>query len=126
MLVLARGVGQSVVLDGRITVTVLATRGGLVRIGIDAPAEIGVRRGELGPADPPGPGWRGPAAHLRRPPPGDPVPRAVTDSRGPGGSEPLKSYDSVTISTESVSHSRFLDGFPVRVRAAHRGAAGRP
>jgi carbon storage regulator len=49
MLVLARGVGQSVVLDGRITITVLASRGGLVRIGIDAPAEVGVRRGELAP-----------------------------------------------------------------------------
>ena len=47
MLVLARSAGQSVVLDERITVTVLATRGGLVRIGIDAPSDVGVRRGEL-------------------------------------------------------------------------------
>jgi carbon storage regulator len=47
MLVLARSAGQSVVLDGRIVVTVLATRGGLVRLGIEAPAEVGVRRAEL-------------------------------------------------------------------------------
>ena len=47
MLVLTRGEGQSVVLDGRITVTVLETRGGVVRLGIEAPVEVGVRRGEL-------------------------------------------------------------------------------
>ncbi|CAB4846438.1 unannotated protein [freshwater metagenome] len=49
MLVLARGQGQSVVFDGGITITVLGARGGLVRLGIDAPAEVGVRRGELDP-----------------------------------------------------------------------------
>lgn len=47
MLVLARGTGQSIVLDDRITITVLASRGGTVRLGIEAPAEVGVRRGEL-------------------------------------------------------------------------------
>ncbi|MEI8057371.1 MAG: carbon storage regulator [Actinomycetes bacterium] len=47
MLVLARLSGQSIVLDGGITITVLATRGGTVRLGIDAPPEVGVRRGEL-------------------------------------------------------------------------------
>ena len=53
MLVLARSAGQSIVLGDRVTITVLATRGGLVRLGIDAPADVGVRRGELdalGPA----------------------------------------------------------------------------
>ena len=49
MLVLARVQGQSVVLDGGITVTVLETRGGIVRLGIEAPFEVGVRRGELEP-----------------------------------------------------------------------------
>jgi carbon storage regulator CsrA len=47
MLVLARSAGQSVVLDDRITVTVLATHGGIVRLGISAPGDVGVRRGEL-------------------------------------------------------------------------------
>ena len=47
MLVLARGPGQSVVLDDRITVTVLASRPGLVRLGIEAPHDVPVRRGEL-------------------------------------------------------------------------------
>ena len=55
MLVLARNVGQSVVLDDRITVTVLGSRGTLVRLGIEAAPDVGVRRGELAllPSDPP-------------------------------------------------------------------------
>jgi carbon storage regulator CsrA len=53
MLVLARSTGQSVVLDDRITVTVLATRGTLVRLGIEAGADVAVRRGELEVLDPP-------------------------------------------------------------------------
>ena len=51
MLVLARAAGQSVVLDDRIVVTVLASRDGLVRLGIQAPRDVGVRRGELAPLD---------------------------------------------------------------------------
>ena len=47
MLVLARSVGQSVVLDDRITVRVLTVRGTLVRLGIEAGSDVGVRRGEL-------------------------------------------------------------------------------
>ena len=47
MLVLARSVGQSVVLDDRITVRVLGVRGTLVRLGIEAASDVGVRRGEL-------------------------------------------------------------------------------
>jgi carbon storage regulator len=47
MLVLARSAGQSVVLDERIVVTVLDTKGGIVRLGVAAPDEVAVRRGEL-------------------------------------------------------------------------------
>ena len=47
MLVLARVPGQSVVLDDRIVVTVLAARPGVVRLGIEAPDGVHVRRGEL-------------------------------------------------------------------------------
>ena len=53
MLVLARSVGQSVVLDDRITVTVLGSRGTLVRLGIEAAPDVGVRRGELVALPPP-------------------------------------------------------------------------
>lgn len=49
MLVLARAEGQTVVLDDRIVVTVLDSREGLVRLGIEAPRDVGVRRGELAP-----------------------------------------------------------------------------
>ncbi len=49
MLVLARAEGQTVVLDDRIVVTVLDSRDGLVRLGIEAPRDVGVRRGELVP-----------------------------------------------------------------------------
>jgi carbon storage regulator len=49
MLVLARGPGQSLVLDERIVVTVLEAGRGVVRLGIEAPTDVGVRRGELGP-----------------------------------------------------------------------------
>ena len=52
MLVLARSNGQSVVLDGCIPVTVIGTRTGLVRLGIEAPEGVGVRRGELDPHEP--------------------------------------------------------------------------
>ena len=52
MLVLARSHGQSVVLDDRIVVTVITARSGLVRLGIDAPDGVGVRRGELDPNQP--------------------------------------------------------------------------
>ncbi len=55
MLVLARGQGQSIVLDGRITVTVLASSPGMVRLGIEAPDDVGVRRGELDTHDRRGP-----------------------------------------------------------------------
>ena len=61
MLVLARSTGQSVVLDDRITITVLGARGTLVRLGIEAAPDVAVRRGELEPlpredAAVPGPG----------------------------------------------------------------------
>ena len=52
VLVLARSEGQTVVLDDRIVVTVLDSRDGLVRLGIEAPHDVGVRRGELAPIEP--------------------------------------------------------------------------
>jgi carbon storage regulator len=47
VLVLTRGPGQSVVLAGDIVITVLSTRGTAVRLGIEAPAGVQVRRAEL-------------------------------------------------------------------------------
>lgn len=50
MLVLSRKVGESVVIDGGIVIRVLAVRGGRIRLGIEAPADVTVRRCELAPA----------------------------------------------------------------------------
>lgn len=47
MLVLSRKLGEKICLGEEITVTVLAIRGGQVRLGITAPADVRVLRGEL-------------------------------------------------------------------------------
>ncbi|MEI8381297.1 MAG: carbon storage regulator [Planctomycetota bacterium] len=48
MLVLTRGLKQQIMIDGGlVTVTVLEIRGGRVRLGIEAPRGIEVRRREL-------------------------------------------------------------------------------
>lgn len=47
MLVLSRRVGDSVVIGEDIVITVLEIRGDVVRIGVDAPREVAVRRKEL-------------------------------------------------------------------------------
>lgn len=47
MLVLSRRVGESIVIDGRITIKVFEVRGGAVRVGIEAPREVEVLREEL-------------------------------------------------------------------------------
>ena len=47
MLVLSRRVGERLVIDAKITVTVIEVRGGQIRLGIEAPPEIAVRREEV-------------------------------------------------------------------------------
>lgn len=47
MLVLSRKPNESIVIDGRITVTLLRVENDTVRIGIDAPIEIPVFRKEV-------------------------------------------------------------------------------
>lgn len=47
MLVLSRRVGESVVIGDDVTVTVLEVRGDVIRIGVDAPRSVQVRRHEL-------------------------------------------------------------------------------
>ncbi len=47
MLVLTRKPNESVVIDGRITVTILRVQGDKVRLGIEAPKGIPIRRTEL-------------------------------------------------------------------------------
>lgn len=47
MLVLTRGANETIVIDGRITVTVLGVKGNQVRLGITAPPEVTVHRDEV-------------------------------------------------------------------------------
>jgi carbon storage regulator CsrA len=47
MLVLTRKLGEKVVIGNNITVTILSVDGGRVRVGIDAPDDIRILRGEL-------------------------------------------------------------------------------
>lgn len=47
MLILTRNIGETLCIGDDITVTVLATKGGQVKIGIDAPKDVAVHREEI-------------------------------------------------------------------------------
>ena len=47
MLVLSRKTAESIVIDGQITVTLMAIDGNRVRLGIEAPREVPIVRTEL-------------------------------------------------------------------------------
>lgn len=47
MLVLTRKLGESIVIDGNITFTVVEIKGKAVRLGIDAPKAVRIHREEL-------------------------------------------------------------------------------
>jgi carbon storage regulator len=47
MLVLTRKLGEKIVIDGGITVTVLEIAGQRVRVGVQAPDDVRILRGEL-------------------------------------------------------------------------------
>lgn len=47
MLVLSRRVGEAIVIAGSIRVTVLSVKGGKLRLGIEAPADVLVDRKEV-------------------------------------------------------------------------------
>jgi carbon storage regulator len=47
MLVLNRKVGESIIIDDGITLVVLEVQGNRVRLGISAPPNVNIRRGEL-------------------------------------------------------------------------------
>lgn len=49
MLVLTRKRDQAIVIDGEITIKVLKVKGNTIRLGIDAPKDVPVRRAEIDP-----------------------------------------------------------------------------
>lgn len=49
MLVLSRKSDETIVIDGRITVKVVAVKGSRVQLAISAPRDVPIRRGELDP-----------------------------------------------------------------------------
>ena len=50
MLILGRRAGESIVIDGGIRIVVLATERGGVRLGIEAPNDVTILRGEIASA----------------------------------------------------------------------------
>ncbi len=51
MLVLSRKVNEEIIIDGRIRVQIVQVRGKTIRIGISAPSDVKILRGELQPFD---------------------------------------------------------------------------
>ena len=47
MLILTRRVGETLMIDDEVTVTVLGVKGNQVRIGVNAPKEVSVHREEI-------------------------------------------------------------------------------
>ena len=47
MLVLSRKISDSILIDGGIKVTILDVKGNVVRLGVEAPKEISIRRTEI-------------------------------------------------------------------------------
>lgn len=47
MLVLSRKAGETIHIGDQVTLTVLSVRGGVIKLGIDAPQNVRIRRGEL-------------------------------------------------------------------------------
>lgn len=47
MLILTRRIGESIIIDDKVTATVLAINGNQVRLGIEAPREIEIHREEI-------------------------------------------------------------------------------
>jgi carbon storage regulator len=50
MLVLRRRKAEKIVVDGRIEITILQIKRNTISVGIEAPHDVAIRRGEIGPS----------------------------------------------------------------------------
>ncbi len=60
MLVLSRKIGESIVINEDVTLEILQIKGNQIRVGIVAPREVRIRRGELTPWDKTETSWTNP------------------------------------------------------------------
>lgn len=51
MLVLSRKIGERIVIDNLVVITVIEVRGQQVRLGLEAPEDVGIWREEVRPPD---------------------------------------------------------------------------
>ncbi|MDD6178018.1 MAG: carbon storage regulator CsrA [Succinivibrionaceae bacterium] len=47
MLILSRRIGETLVVGDNVKITILSVKGNQIRIGVEAPKEISIKRGEL-------------------------------------------------------------------------------
>lgn len=47
MLILTRRIGETIIIDKNVRITVLAAKGNQLRLGIDAPADVEIHREEI-------------------------------------------------------------------------------
>lgn len=71
MLILTRRIGETLMIGDSVSVTVLGTQGGQVRIGISAPKDVAVHREEI---------WKRIREQRSTDEPGRPVVPALTDA----------------------------------------------
>lgn len=53
MLILSRKLGETIQVGSDVVIKITSVRGGRVQIGIEAPQEVSIRRGDLAPLDRP-------------------------------------------------------------------------
>ncbi|TWT75905.1 Carbon storage regulator [Posidoniimonas polymericola] len=125
MLVLTRKANEKIRIGDNITITILRTKGKTVRVGIEAPNEVAVLRGELAfeqPEDEPAP--QQPAAKAAAPKP------AAKPTDAPNAEWPTESRNCVTHArvprnrVATVLPQMLGDAGPLRAMLDRRATAG--
>jgi carbon storage regulator len=108
MLVLSRCLGEEIVIDGGIRITVVDIKGGRVRLGITAPASVCIIRREIHERR---------AQFLAAPAAAVPVPPPPAAEAGPAESDPRPSGDPGPAPPPRVTVRRRLTAVRVRTRS---------